>query len=241
MPMLPSSRPSPKKHLTAFTTVNRIAFALTAALSAAVFAAPALAEDKVAKPVETAVNTDEVVRKVEDYLNSVKTIRSGFQQVVKGQGISTGTFYLKRPGRFLWAYNYPNQERLISTGKNLYFFEENVQQPTELPRNTPMVKLLGSEQVSLKAAGFKVEKASRAEGRLSLTLSLYDKNADLSTKATMVFIEKPRMRLEKFISTNQLNQTVDVSFFGYEEGVEIPDSMFKYVPTVKKGNKNEAF
>lgn len=187
-----------------------------------------------------AVNVDEAVRKAEDYLNGLKTIRSGFQQVVKGQGVSTGTFYLKKPGRFLWAYNYPGQERLISTGKNLYFYEEESQQVTELPRNTPMVKLMGVAKVSLKEAGFKVDKATRQDGRLTLGLSLYDKTADLSTNATLVFIEKPKMRLEKFISTNQLNQKVEVSFFGYEENVVLEDALFKFTPTIKKNN-NEAY
>jgi outer membrane lipoprotein-sorting protein len=216
-------------------------FALTAALSAAVFVMPAYAASKTpSKTAPVAVNVDEAVRKAEDYLNGLKTIRSGFQQVVKGQGVATGTFYLKKPGRFLWAYNYPGQERLISTGKNLYFYEEDSQQVTELPRNTPMVKLMGVAKVSLKEAGFKVDKATRHDGRLTLALSLYDKEADLSTNATLVFIEKPKMRLEKFISTNQLNQKVEVSFFGYEENVVLEDVLFKFTPTIKK-NSNEAY
>lgn len=230
-----------KRPLTVCTTASRLAFGLTAAFSAAVFAVPAYAADEApAKPAVEAVNTDEVIAKVEDYLNGLKTVRSGFQQVIKGQPIATGTFYLKKPGRFLWAYNFPGQERLVSTGKNLYFYEQDSQQVTELPRNTPMVKLLGGDKVSLKSAGFKIQNVSRTDGRIVLTVGVQDKQADLSTNATLVFVEKPKMRLDKFISTNQLKQKVEVSFFGYEENVELPDSLFKFVPTLKKNN-NEAF
>lgn len=210
---------------------------LVTALWAVIWAIPVWAASDTVAP---GISEVDATRLVEGYLNGLHTMRSGFQQVVKGQGVAAGTFYLKKPGRFLWVYNYPGQERLIFTGKNLYFYEEDSQQTTELPRNTPMVKLLGAARVSLKEAGFKVDKASRHDGRLSVTLGLHEQEADLSTAVTLVFVEKPQLRLEKFISTNQLNQRVEVSLFGYEENVVLPDNLFQFTPTVQK-NSHEAF
>ena len=72
-----------------------------------------------------------------------------FQQVVdsKGEVIqeATGTFELKKPGRFRWHYDPPNSQEIIADGKNLWLYDLELEQATV----QPIEQALGSAPIIL--------------------------------------------------------------------------------------------
>ena len=50
------------------------------------------------------------------YLNAMKTAKGAFTQINDDGTISTGTIYIKRPGKILFEYN-PPEETLVQIGR----------------------------------------------------------------------------------------------------------------------------
>lgn len=66
--------------------------------------------------------------------------------------VSSGTIQLKRPGRFVWQYETPNRQRLVSDGDKLWLFDEELEQVTvsaleDRVSGTPLVVLMGTRPV----------------------------------------------------------------------------------------------
>ncbi len=56
------------------------------------------------------------IARVEEYLNSIRTLRARFIQLTQTGGRSQGTFYLSRPGRLRLEYDPPVPTILIANG-----------------------------------------------------------------------------------------------------------------------------
>src|SRR5688572_26161011 len=71
-----------------------------------------------------------LVAKVENYLNSIKTLQADFGQAanatIKGADISSGRFYLQRPGKFRWEYLKGQQILIISNGSQIVYYDRKL-------------------------------------------------------------------------------------------------------------------
>ena len=88
-------------------------------------------------------------------LNSLSSMKATFSQVVKDGGRviqnNRGVLYLQRPGKFRWVTSLPTKQVIISNGKNLWIYDEDLEQVTvkqldhEL-QGTPALFLSGYDQ-----------------------------------------------------------------------------------------------
>ncbi len=91
--------------------------------------------------------------KLEDFLQRLDTFSAVFEQVLTGAAgeqleRSSGVVYLKRPGMFRWAYRQPYAQQLISDGRTLWIYDEDLEQvsihsASEMIRATPAAILSG--------------------------------------------------------------------------------------------------
>ncbi len=70
-----------------------------------------------------------------DFMTGVKTLEATFtQEVVSENGnigrTSLGTIYLSRPGKFRWEYETPIPQKIISDGKKIWVYDEELEQVT---------------------------------------------------------------------------------------------------------------
>ena len=109
--------------------------------TAAVFAAsPALAE-------KLSLNA------ISRYLNTIKLATSDFTQVNDDGSLSTGKFYIKRPGRMRFEYNPPEKLLVMAGGSQVGIFDgkSNIQKAERYPlRRTPL-NLILEKNVNLAA------------------------------------------------------------------------------------------
>lgn len=109
--------------------------------SAAVFvASPALAE-------KLSLNA------ISRYLNTIKLATSDFTQVNDDGSLSTGKFYIKRPGRIRFEYNPPENLLVMAGGSQVGIFDgkSNIQKAERYPlRRTPL-NLILEKNVNLAA------------------------------------------------------------------------------------------
>lgn len=79
------------------------------------------------------------------YLNSIERATSDFTQVNDDGTLSTGTFYIRRPGRMRFEYNPPEELLVMAGGGQVGIFDgkSNIQRAERYPlRRTPLNLIL---------------------------------------------------------------------------------------------------
>lgn len=77
-----------------------------------------------------------IVLRLEDKYNNISTITAEFTQetVSKAFGtrhVSTGTVYLKKPGKMRWMFFSPTRDELVSNGAKVWFYQQDLSQVVE--------------------------------------------------------------------------------------------------------------
>jgi outer membrane lipoprotein carrier protein len=164
---------------------------------------------------------------IEDYFNNLTTFQADFRQfTVNIPGVSEGQFYIQRPKQFLWQYNYPHQQKIVSTGTGAYFFDPDNGQTTQIPVNSGFASIFTQKKISFNSKEFKVTKQSDTPESLEITLSPTE-DSDIS-EISFVLQKKP-LHLQQIISKDAFGDTTIVVFSAIEEKVELDKELFKFV------------
>ncbi|WP_299348665.1 outer membrane lipoprotein carrier protein LolA [uncultured Shimia sp.] len=94
---------------------------------------------------------------ISDYLNDLKTAKTAFTQVNDDGSISTGQFYLKRPGRVRFEYDPPAEAMVLASANTVAIFDGRSNQPPETYplKRTPLSVIL-ARKVDLDKANMVV-------------------------------------------------------------------------------------
>ncbi len=102
-------------------------------------------------------------KNLDRFFTSVTTMQGSFIQQLYGKDgtvkeTTRGQLYLQRPGKFRWIYTGPEAQQIISDGKNIWIYDQELDQVTVRPLNqtissTPAVILM---QKSIPDSQFKV-------------------------------------------------------------------------------------
>lgn len=170
-----------------------------------------------------------VIESIEAYLNDLKTFAADFEQSVSGHNPSTGRFFFKKPGRFLWHYLKPDPAKLVSGGGTIYFHDETSNQTTQVPRKG-LADLLTQTEIDLREGNFEVENVYQHGGLLYMTVKIKDvAEGDIGGKLEMTFLQDP-LQLRQITTFNQMNQPVEVLFYNIRENEPIPEKVFDFTP-----------
>jgi len=91
---------------------------LPAALIAVAMAVPAAAQ-------QISLNA------ISSYLNNLQTAKGAFTQVNDDGTISTGTIYIKRPGRIRFEYNPPEKQLVLASAGAVVIYDPKTNEPPE--------------------------------------------------------------------------------------------------------------
>lgn len=87
--------------------------------------------------------TNDARQRLNNFFTKVNSLQGSFKQQVyskKGKQIqsSTGLIYLNRPGKFRWVYKTPDPQTIVADGKNLWIYDEDLEQVTIKPMTSSM-------------------------------------------------------------------------------------------------------
>lgn len=169
------------------------------------------------------------IGQVESYLNQLQTFAADFEQSVNGVAPSSGKFFLKKPGRFLWHYQKPEPSKLVSSGGTIYFHDETTNQTTQIPRKG-MAKLLTQKEFNLTKGNLRVRDIYQKGGLLHVVLTFKGlKEGDVGAQVKLTFLETP-LQLRQITTINQLGQEVEVFLYNIQENAAVPNRVFSFVP-----------
>ncbi len=101
--------------------------------------------------------TENTINSLESFLQGLNSLEVDFTQILMNENgreleRANGVLYLKKPGKFYWNYQHPYSQKIITNGKILWIFDEDLEQVTiksidDKIEQTPVGIILGNESV----------------------------------------------------------------------------------------------
>lgn len=184
--------------------------------------APARAQDEVAA--------------VEQYLNTLHTLKGNFVQTDGMGRAATGRFYLKRPGRLRFEYDPPLADFIVADGTFIYYYDGEMKQQSNAPIGQSLADFFLRKTIAL-SGDLVASDVRRENGSIELTLAQASDPA--AGSLTLRLAEKP-MELRGWRIVDAQGAVTDISLTGVESGIKLDSDLFRYYdPEKKKGKFNQ--
>ncbi len=180
----------------------------------------------------TAVNED--VAQLQKLLKPMSTVSAQFVQHSfdgKGSILQTleGELKAKAPGKFRWQTQPPYEQLLVTDGKTLWLYDQDLEQVTVQPldkrvESTPALMLSG--ELNQIEAAYEVY-AEQLQNEWHFVLI---------PKASGALFDRLRLefdaqnKLQRMIIKDEIGQKTVLSFKGVENGIALNDDLFFFVP-----------
>lgn len=168
---------------------------------------------------------------LESFLKELKTLTASFRQDVYDEAgalieTSRGTLSVQRPGRFSWVYSEPYRQTIVSDGKTLWLYDEDLAQVTVNSVGTGMAgsaaALLGDE-IDLNTA-YVLSETGEREGLHWVNLTPRAEE----TQYTGVSIGLRDGVLASMRLTDNLGQTTALSFEALRRNPQLASDLFTF-------------
>ncbi|HEY7764712.1 MAG TPA: outer membrane lipoprotein carrier protein LolA [Aestuariivirgaceae bacterium] len=173
------------------------------------------------------------VEDLSEYFNSFKTLQGEFTQVSPQGRVSTGVFYLSKPGRLRFEYAPPNPFLVVSDGS--WVVIENRKQKTtdQYPLAATPLKLLLSNQIDLMEEA-EIKSVETSEG--VATIEVEDRNRAIPGRLVLVF-DTNRKELSQWIVEDAKGKRTTISLANLETGVDPDPKLFVAKVAKRKSNR----
>lgn len=170
--------------------------------------------------------------RIEDYLNSLDTIKSRFVQANPDGSYSEGTMYLRRPGKLRFEYDPPDQYLIIASDSWFMYVDRDLDQPTYLPlEKTPAYFILRPTF----HFGDNLQVTSLEKGENVIRIELVQASEPEAGQVMLIFTENP-LELRKWRVIDAQGSLTDTTLINPRFGVPLSDQLFEYTePTPSTG------
>ena len=174
-------------------------------------------------------NEKEII-KIEDYFNSIRTVESDFVQESYIGSISTGTFILKKPGKFRFSYDPPIELEVVSHLQAVLIFDpkNNKTGPLTYPISGSPFKYLLKDKFEISSKS--LAKIYTEGNLLSIKLNMDNKGKN---NLTLKFHKKP-IKLAGWELENNFGEVTKVIFDNLRINGYVSDEIFNIDVDYKK-------
>jgi outer membrane lipoprotein-sorting protein len=181
-----------------------------------------------ARAVERPVTDPEAVgeiNRIEDYLNGIRSMQSRFIQINPDGSAWNGDLYVRRPGRFRFAYDPPIPHLLIAHGSWLFHVDRALKETNVIPLAKTPAQFLVRDNISLRK-DFNITKFDESQGLIKIGLVTKD-NPEVG-EVTLTFTDKP-LELRKWMIRDMQENVTQITLQNTRYGVNLNPDLFKYV------------
>lgn len=194
-----------------------MAFGAVAPVAAFSGAAPAVSADQ-------ATAQDDILRRIERYLNDVQSMTAGFIQEAPDGVVTEGKLSLERPGKLRFEYDGDIPLLVVADGSTLTFVDYDVKQVTRWPIGETPLGILVARQIDLRS-DLKTT-VTRGTDKLIRVKVVDPKRADQGFM-TLIFEDRP-LALRAWEVTDPQGFETRVTIINPVYNTDIADALFTY-------------
>ncbi|MEO1796377.1 MAG: outer membrane lipoprotein carrier protein LolA [Pseudomonadota bacterium] len=165
------------------------------------------------------------LNQISAYLNGLTTATGAFTQVTETGEVSTGTIYIKRPGRVRFEYNPPEKAMVIAAGGQLAIFDPRSDEPTRYPLNQTPLSIILARDVDLSRANMVT--GVKSDGQ-STTVRAQDPDNPEYGSIDLVFTDNP-IQLRQWVVNDGNGSSTTVILGELETGGRVRERLFNIV------------
>jgi outer membrane lipoprotein-sorting protein len=160
---------------------------------------------------------------ISSYLNAMETAQGDFTQINDDGSISTGTIYIKRPGRVRFEYNAPDTGIVIAGSNTVVIYDKKSNQPAETyPLSKTPLSIILAANVNLSQA--RMVTGHSYDGTAT-TVRAQDPDNPEYGYIELKFTENP-IELRQWIINNGSGSQTTVVLGDLKKGGALPNSLF---------------
>ncbi len=165
------------------------------------------------------------LRKIEDYLNNLKTLKADFVQMASNGVSAEGSVYIAKPSKIRMEYTAPDSLLIVGNGDYIIYNDLELDQITNIDYDDIPATVILSNKIKFDGSNLKVTDFYKDNGQTSVTVEM-PKNPAVKP-ITLIFDNNP-FKLKQWKVIDQQNIEVTVSLFNEENDIDLSDSLFKF-------------
>ena len=193
-------------------------FALVTTVFALVLHSPAHA----AKTQEMSVNDRAVIEKVTAYINNIRNLQGEFTQVSPKGKISSGVFYISKPGKLRFEYAAPNPFLIVSDGTWLTVQNRARNKSDQYPLSKTPLRLMLANNINLFKQAI-IRQVKDKDG--IITVALEDRDQLVAGHLVLVFNDTTKA-LQQWIVVDGQGRRTTVSLVRTVQGTRVDPRLF---------------
>ncbi|WP_370400050.1 LolA family protein [Sulfitobacter sp. JB4-11] len=160
---------------------------------------------------------------ISGYLNKLQTAQGEFTQINDDGSISTGTIYIKRPGKVRFEYNPPESALVVAGSNTVVIFDKKSNQPAETyPLSRTPLSIILARNVDLGQA--RMVTGHDYDGTATIVTAQDPENAQYGN-IQMKFTGNP-VELRQWIINDGNGSQTTVVLGDLQTGGTLPNSLF---------------
>ena len=168
------------------------------------------------------------IKKVEDYLNSVKSLEAHFVQNASNGNVAEGKIYIEKPNKIRMEYDAPTNVLIVGNGEYIVYNDKDLDQVSNIDYEDIPASLILGNDIKIDGKNIKVASFYKDAGTTIIGLD-YKGKGDLGT-ITLTFNNSPfELRQWKIIDPQSVEITV--SLYGSKVDAPMDASLFKFRKT----------
>lgn len=167
----------------------------------------------------------EDIKRVETYLSNLTTIVADFNQVDADGGLSSGKFYLKRPGKMRWQYSPPTPVLVVSNGKTVTYYDAELDQVNYIPIDDTLASFLARPKITLNSDSTMLTHFQSKDKVIRATI--VNKERAGEGALTLEFSDKPLQIRQMVIEDATGNRSV-IQLQNAKFGQPLPEGLFRF-------------
>lgn len=167
----------------------------------------------------------ENLQKIENYLNSMKSIEATFVQMASNGSTAEGRLFIKKPNKIRMEYAEPTNVLIVGNGDKIIYNDLDLDQVTHIDYDDIPASMILSDKIKIDGEKIKIIDFYQDTGSTSITLDYTDKG-DVGP-ITLVFSNNP-MELKQWKIVDPQSVEVSVSLYDTKKDNSIDDEVFKF-------------
>lgn len=164
-----------------------------------------------------------IIADVQQYLNSIRTLKARFTQIAPNGAITHGTAWMDRPGRMRFQYDPPSPLLLVAGHGEVLFQDSQLGQTSTVPIGRTPLGILLASKIELTGGDLTVTGVRSLPGQVQVTV--VRTAAPSEGNLTLTFATDP-WALRQWTVTDAQGQRTTVVLTDVQTGVKIDQSLF---------------